>query len=199
MCLSSLGSAKHYGLWFASGLPMMMAKEFMNAVCNGKRDLIQLLLDVLAETGSAYCVIDGIGVNAYADPVVSLDLDLVVAAKSVERVTERAVAQGLKVEEFTHSVNLSSNESDLRIQIQTDERYQSFISGAQDQTVLGYSMKVASIEDLLRGKTWAYRDRRRRPSKRQKDLADIIRLVEVRPDLEEALPPDIRERIRELN
>ncbi len=177
----------------------MMGKEFMNAVCNGKRDLIQLLLDVLAETGSTYCIIGGFGVNAYADPVVSLDLDLVVAARNVAKVADRAASQGLKVEEFAHGVNLSSNESDLRIQIQTDQRYQSFITGAQDQTVLGYPMKVAVIEDLLRGKVWAYQDKRRRPSKRQKDLADIIRLVEVRPELEESLPPDIRGRIKELN
>jgi hypothetical protein len=37
-------------------------------------DVIQLLLSLLKETGSAYCAIGGLAVNAYAEPVVSLDL-----------------------------------------------------------------------------------------------------------------------------
>ena len=39
-------------------------------------------------------------------------------------------------------------------------------------------MRVASCEDTLRGKILAYQDPERRASKRQKDLLDIMRLVE---------------------
>jgi hypothetical protein len=56
-------------------------------------------------------------------------------------------------------------------------------------------MKVASAEDVLQGKIWAYLDEQRRKSKRQKDLADIVRLIEVYPALEELLPATIKERI----
>lgn len=49
-------------------------------------------------------------------------------------------------------------------------------------------MKVAAIEDVLRGKVWAYEDEERRPSKRQKDLADIYRFVEAYPRLKTLLP-----------
>ena len=56
-------------------------------------------------------------------------------------------------------------------------------------------MKVASVEDVLQGKIWAYLDDQRRKSKRQKDLADIVRLIEVYPSLAEQLPAAIRERI----
>jgi hypothetical protein len=55
---------------------------------------------------------------------------------------------------------------------------------------------VAAIEDVLQGKIWAYQDERRRPSKRQKDLADIARLAEARPDLEPRLSEEIRRRIQ---
>jgi hypothetical protein len=48
--------------------------------------------------------------------------------------------------------------SDLRIQLQTDLRYQDFISRAATHSVLGYKMKVASAEDVLQGKVWAYLD-----------------------------------------
>lgn len=53
-------------------------------------------------------------------------------------------------------------------------------------------MKVATIEDVLQGKIWAYSDEQRRQSKRQKDLADIFRLVEEYPHLKDLLPESIR-------
>jgi hypothetical protein len=97
----------------------------------------------------------------------------------------------MKVEEFEHSVNLSISGSDLRIQLQTDTRYQDLLSRCEQRDVLGYSMSVASLRDVLRGKVWAYSDRARRKSKRQKDLADIMRLVEAHPGLRSQLPPEI--------
>jgi hypothetical protein len=47
---------------------------------------------------------------------------------------------------------------------------------------------VAAVEDVVRGKIWAALDDTRRPSKRQKDLADILRLVESRPALAALIP-----------
>ena len=173
----------------------MTGKEFLTRVANGETDLLQVLLDVLDETAATHCVIGGLAVNAYAEPVVSLDLDLVVATDRVEDVAEAAAARGLKVERFPHSVNLSSPGSDLRIQLQTDPRYQAFLPRAAPHTVLGYPLRVAAVEDVLQGKLWAYGDKTRRPSKRQKDLADVARLVESRPELAERLPEAVRRRL----
>jgi hypothetical protein len=73
-------------------------------------------------------------------------------------------------------VNISSQDSDLRIQLQTDPRYQEFIahaetrgSGLQDES--GQSGGCSAWEDL-----GVYADKERRRSKRQKDLADIFEL-----------------------
>ena len=173
----------------------MTGREFLNAVAKGEADLLQILLDILEETGAAYCVIGGLAVNAYAEPVVSLDLDLVVVAADTPRVREAALAKGFKVSEFEHSVNLSMVGSDLRIQIQTDPRYQSFLPRAATCEVLGYQMAVAALEDVLQGKIWAHSDDRRRRSKRQKDLADITRLVETHPHLKAKLPPGLRSQV----
>jgi hypothetical protein len=172
----------------------MTKKEFLNAVSNGKVDVIQIFLDALTTSRANYCVIGGLAVNAYAEPVVSLDLDIVVASESIETVCKTIEAH-FKIERFAHSVNLSSDKSDLRIQLQTDPRYQDFIDNATSQTVLGYQMKVASVEDVLQGKIWAYSDEQRRKSKRQKDLADIARLTEVYPSLTDIIPASIKERI----
>lgn len=169
----------------------MTGKTFLNAVTNGEIDIIQLLLTLLEETGCAYCVIGGLAVNAYAEPVVSLDLDVVVVLEQIDTLREAAKNKGMNVQEFEHSVNLSVKGSDLRIQLQTDPRYQDFILRSNVLEVLGYEMAVACLEDVLRGKIWAYSDKTRRKSKRQKDLSDIMRLVETHPDLERNLPPEI--------
>ena len=173
----------------------MIAKEFMAAVANGKLDILQLLLNILETTASPYCVIGGLAVNAYVEPVVSLDLDLVIIGHDVEKICGIASQKGLRIERYEHSVNLSSSESDLRIQLQTDPRFQEFIPRASPKKVLGYTMNVASLQDVLKGKVWAYLDGARRKSKRQKDLADIARLVEAFPSLASQLPPVIRSQV----
>ena len=57
-------------------------------------------------------------------------------------------------------------------------------------------MRVASLEDTLRGKIKAWKDTERRQSKRIKDLADIARLVESHPPLWDLLGPEIKEIIQ---
>jgi len=85
-----------------------------------------------------------------------------------------------------------ARKSDLRIQLQTDPRYQEFISRAVRKKVLGLPMKVASLPDVFQGKLWACSDERRRKSKRQKDLADIYRLIEGHPHLKQKLPKSMK-------
>lgn len=172
----------------------MTGKKFINAVANGKIDVIQIFLDILKEINSDYCVIGGLAINAYIEPVVSLDLDIVVTTDDLEAVC-RAVETHFQIERFAHSINLTTTDSDLRIQLQIDSRYQKFMPGAQVRSVLGYEMKVASVEDILKGKIWAYSDKERRMSKRQKDLADIARLIEAYPELVVKAPSEIRDKL----
>ncbi|MEI6634330.1 MAG: hypothetical protein WCP22_11015 [Chlamydiota bacterium] len=169
----------------------MTGKDFFRAVVNGKKDVIGLMLKLLKDASADYCLVGGLAVNAYVEPVVSLDLDMVVISSGLEPLCRAARAAGFSVERFARSVNLSIPESDVRIQLQTDSRYQEFIPRARTETVLGYTMRVAAIEDVLQGKLWAYSDATRRGSKRQKDLADIMRLVESRPSLAAMLPDEV--------
>jgi hypothetical protein len=173
----------------------MTGKTFLNRVANGETDVIALLLNLLEQTGAVYCVIGGLAVNAYAEPVVSLDLDIVIVTDKVQALCEAASSKSIRIERFEHSINLSVQGSDLRIQIQTDPRYQEFIPRAVQRNVLGYTMAVAALGDVLRGKIWAYRDEQRRKSKRQKDLADILRVVETHPELKDQLPPEIESQV----
>jgi len=172
----------------------MTKKQFLQNVSNSNEDILQFLLNVLADVGAKYCVIGGLAVNAYTEPVVSLDLDIVITTEKINIVCN-AVSGFFKIEHFEHSINLSSKKSDLRIQLQTDSRYQDFISREKMTTILGYKMKVACVEDVLQGKIWAYSDEQRRGSKRQKDLADIARLIESYPNLVDKLPETILHKI----
>ena len=48
---------------------------------------------------------------------------------------------------------------------------------------------------LVGGMIWAAQDSSRRASRRQKDLADISRLIEARPDLRALVPADVAQRL----
>jgi hypothetical protein len=149
---------------------------------------------VLREERARFCIIGGQGVNAYADPVVSLDLDVVIAVSDLTRL-ESTLREHFQLTRFPHSLNVSLEGSDLRVQIQMDARYAPFVDRATVRTVLGVALPVAAIEDVLQGKVWAVEDPTRRASKRQKDLADIARLLEQRPDLRASVPGVVLDRL----
>jgi hypothetical protein len=170
------------------------AHTFWKTVVADRSDFLDRLLALLSEAEIRYCLIGGQAVNAYTEPVVSLDLDLVVAVEDLPRV-EVLLREAFSVERFPHSLNISDPGSDLRVQIQTDPRYPPFVARASVRDVLGLQLPVASLEDLLQGKVWAASDDTRRPSKRQKDLADIARLLESYPQLRERVPASILARL----
>jgi hypothetical protein len=168
----------------------MRALEFWKTVTVDNANLLERLIALLNEHGIRYCVIGGQAVNAYVEPLVSLDLDLVVATAQMSE-AESLLKNAFRVEQFEHSLNVSLKGSDLRVQIQTDPRYAEFISRASKRSVLGFDLPVASLEDVLKGKVWAAQDATRRKSKRQKDLADIARIIEAEPRLGASVPQDI--------
>ncbi len=172
----------------------MRALTFWKRVTVDQTNLLESLISLLSQHQVHYCVIGGQAVNAYVDPVVSLDLDLVIASEQLVEV-ERLFGERFKVESFPHSVNVSQPGSNLRIQIQKDPRYLSFLQDATQKEVLGISLPVASLEDVLQGKIWAVTDPERRASKRQKDLADIARIIEVYPQLRSRIPVEILARL----
>ena len=52
---------------------------------NRKSDIVQPPLDKLRELNIDYCVIGGLAVNAYTDPVASLDLDLMITTDNTDK------------------------------------------------------------------------------------------------------------------
>ena len=172
----------------------MQARAFWKMIVADRSDFLTRVIELLKDNNISFCVLGGQAVNAYAEPVVSLDLDVVVAVHQIE-VAEALLGAEFRVEPFPHSLNVSALGSDLRVQIQTDPRYGSFIERSAVRDILGLQLPVASVEDVLQGKIWAALDPGRRPSKRQKDLADIARLIENFPALRALVPPELLARL----
>jgi len=174
----------------------MIAKEFFRRISNSKGDVIQELQDMLEAGKIPYCVIGGLGVNAYAEPVLTLDCDIVIASDRIKEILPEFEKKGYRMAESEHSINLYPKDSDLRIRFQTDEDLQSVIPGAQVKDVIGYKLPAADIRDLFAAKLKAAQAPDRRPSKREKDYADLLRLIEVKDELKELLPDEIKKDLK---
>jgi hypothetical protein len=173
----------------------MQASEFWRLVTMDRSDSLGRLVRLFQVEGIRCAVIGGQAVNAYAEPLVSLHLDLALAAADLER-ADAFLRRHFHVERFPHSLNVSAAGSELRVQIQTDPRYADFIREASERDVLGMRMPVADVQDVHRGKVWAAQDPDRRASRRLKDLADIARLLEKHPELRDEIPADVLARLR---
>lgn len=147
------------------------------------------------EAFGPYCLIGGLAVNCYVEPVYTLDADIVVVAANLPRLAEELTSQGFRIEEHPYSLNASGPRSDLRIQFTMDGRYQEFPARSREAEVLGVRARIASLEDVTQGKLWAYGDPKRRLSKRKKDELDLIRLAEAYPELKSAYPRELQEQI----
>lgn len=147
------------------------------------------------ESFGPYCLIGGLAVNCYVEPIYTLDADIVVIAGRLSELTAYLAEHGFQSEKHPHSVNAQAPGSDLRIQFTTDERYQAFLTRSVEAEVLGIRSKVACVEDVVRGKLWAYNDPQRRLSKRKKDELDLIRLAEAYPALKSLYPSELQEQL----
>ena len=80
----------------------MDRRTFWKTVTVDRSDLLDRFFALLRERGVRFCVIGGQAVNAYVEPVVSLDLDLVVAAEDLGGLTD-VLSVRFRVERFEHS------------------------------------------------------------------------------------------------
>jgi hypothetical protein len=173
----------------------MTAKQFYDWQTVGGTDDVMRLVSALEKTDIPWCAIGGVAVNHWAaEPMVTQDVDFVVATDAIERTVQALTAAGFRPERFQWSINFKGN-SQLSLQLSTEEFYREFPSRAVPADVHGILLRVASLEDTLRGKMLAWRDPQRRQSKRIKDLGDIARLVESHPQLWDLLTDDLKTEI----
>lgn len=168
----------------------MTALQFYKAVTADKSNLLDRLLKLLADNGIRYCIIGGVAVSAYAEPMVSLDFDVVITSYQLGRF-ESLCANVFLLKRSPRLIEITSPPSRLRVNIHTDARLAEFVERAEVRSVFDLNLPVARIEDVLRAKVWAYEDMTRSALKRQKDLLDIARLLDVNPKLRAQAPAPI--------
>lgn len=128
--------------------------------------------------------------------MVTQDVDFVVASDSIERAVSLLEKTGFRAERFERSVNFQGS-SAVSIQLSTEDFYRDFPARAVPADVHGILLRVASLEDTLRGKMKAWSEPERRQSKQIKDLADIARLVETHPRLWDLLTNELKQQVRQ--
>ena len=172
----------------------MTASEVFESVTGSGSSDFALLVRILDEHGP-WCLIGGLAVNCYVEPVFTLDADIVAVAAELETIQKKLIAAGFSLEAFPHSLNATMPGSELRIQFSLDPRYQEFVTNTEGREVLGERVPVASLSNIVRGKIWAWSDQQRRPTKRKKDELDLMRILEAYPELRRMMPKEISEQV----
>ncbi len=168
----------------------MTETEIFESVTNGGSSDFALLVQIL-DRQRRWCLVGGLAVNCYVEPVFTTDADIVVASSELSAIQAELIARGFDVTEHEHSVNAQMRGSELRIQFTVDQRYQKFLADTEMMKVLGELVPVASLENIVRGKIWAWSDPKRRVSKRKKDELDLIRIAEKYSELRILMPSEI--------
>lgn len=168
----------------------MTASAAFESISGSGDDFHQVV--TLCESLGDYCLIGGLAINCYVEPVYTMDADFVLAATHLGDMRKRLAALGFKLEDHPHSLNASRAGSQLSIQFTKDERYAGFLARAEIRETLGRRLRVASLPDLVQAKIWAWSDQQPRLSKRKKDEFDLIRVAEVFPQFISQLPKIIR-------
>ena len=132
------------------------------------------------------------------EPMVTRDVDFVVVTEAIDICVKSLEGVGFTAESFPWSINFKGR-SHISLQLSTEAFYETFPSRSVAADVHGILMRVASLEDTLKGKIKAWSTSERRQSKRIKDLADIARLVEAYPVLWVSLPDKLKVQIEEPN
>src|SRR5262245_43911573 len=104
----------------------MRALQFWKAVTMDRSDFLERILAVVEENGIRYCAVGGVAANAYSEPLVTNDFSIAVAAYDLAR-AEDVLRSRFRVTKFAHNLNVSASDSRLRVHIQTDPMYASFV------------------------------------------------------------------------
>ncbi len=173
----------------------MTGKQFFDWQTDGGTDDVMRLVNCLEKADVAWCAIGGVAVNHWAEQsMVTQDVDFVVASDSIEKAVSLLEAEGFRPEKYEWSINFKG-QSAVSMQLSTEDFYRDFTSRAVPGDVHGILMRVASLEDTLKGKIKAWSEPKRRQSKHIKDLADIVRLVEAHPELWDLLTDDLKTQV----
>ena len=118
----------------------MQALDFWRTVVADRSDFLSRVIELLTTQGIGYCVLGGQGVNAYAEPVVSLDLDIVIAVDQIEK-AEELLGREFRVERFPRSLNVSARAPTYAYRSRPIRDTKTFLPAARRATFSGSSCR----------------------------------------------------------
>ena len=134
----------------------MTAREIYDLALRGGGNDFQATVELLERLGEPWCLIGGLAINVYCEPVYTNDADFIVVISQLELVCAELAGLGFTISRHRFSVNAQLPGSSLIVQFTTDPRYQDFLARATpDDEVLGVRCRVAALADLFQGKLWA--------------------------------------------
>src|SRR5439155_6334009 len=91
----------------------MTAAELFESITNGGTSDFGEVVRVLAQDDIKWCLIGGLAVNCYVEPVFTADADFVVVSGMVDIVAEKLAQKGFRISQFEFSVNAQKPASEL--------------------------------------------------------------------------------------
>ncbi len=96
----------------------MTAAEVYESVTNGGASDFADVAAIL-NRNKPWCLIGGLAVNCYVEPVYTIDVDLVLVEKNLAQIQRELEAAGFVVQRFEHSTNAQRGDSNLNLQFTT--------------------------------------------------------------------------------
>ena len=133
----------------------MTAKKFYDWQTAGGTDDVMLMVNALEGADIPWCAIGGVAVNHWAaEPMVTQDVDFVVATDAIERAVAVLAKAGLRPEKFKWPINFTGH-SRVSLQLSTEDFYRDFparcawrrwktLSGAKSSRIKTWNAAPAS-------------------------------------------------------
>jgi hypothetical protein len=124
----------------------MTGRQFYDWQTAGGADDVMRMVDALERAGLPWCAIGGMSVNHWAaEPMVTRDVDFVVAVDEVERAIAGLQAVGFTPERHQWSVSVRGR-SQVSLQLSTEDFYRDFPSRSVPADAHGILLRVASLD-----------------------------------------------------
>jgi hypothetical protein len=189
---------------FAVGLVLdHLWSETMGLPKDDKEQVLASLVRVLDASATPYAVIGGVAVQLYtSEPRTTADLD--VALRSHDDLPREDLVRAGFVPDGVHEWTENwrgpaprGTDRKLRVAIQfsADDLMARAVSRAETVSVGKFSLRLATLQDLISLKLAAAAEPKRRVSKRSQDVTDVLRLLEEHPELDD---PEVRIRVAQI-
>lgn len=157
-----------------------------------KKPALLALADVFEKTGVPYAIIGGVAAQVrMAEPRTTIDID--VAIKRRDDLPRGALeAAGFRhTGEFPYTSNWVGP-GGVAVQFSDDPTFGVAIDSALPEPLEGRTLRIITAGELLQSKLRSAAEPRRRPSKRMRDIADVMALIEENPELDATLTDEQR-------